>query len=88
VPATQQLGDRTDAVVQVDYDSGAAWSAYAFVQDTLSKSATVTTTVASAAAVLPLRRALQARCEVSDGDSGIGGRLGTNYLLSERTNLY
>jgi lipopolysaccharide assembly outer membrane protein LptD (OstA) len=25
---------------------------------------------------------------VSDGDSGAGGRLGTNYLLSDRTNLY
>jgi hypothetical protein len=26
--------------------------------------------------------------EVSDGDLGFGGRLGTNYLLSERTNMY
>ena len=26
--------------------------------------------------------------EVSDGDLGAGGKLGTNYLLSERTNLY
>ena len=89
VPATQQLGDRTDAVVQVDYDSGAAWSAYAFVQDTLSKSGNRDDNgrIGSGGSYRFGER-FKLDAEVSDGDSGIGGRLGTNYLLSERTNLY
>jgi hypothetical protein len=36
VPLTQEQGERTDAVVQVGYDSKGRWSAYGFVQDTLS----------------------------------------------------
>ena len=36
VPLTQEQGDRKDAVVQVEYDSRGRWSAYGFVQDTVS----------------------------------------------------
>ena len=36
VPLTQEQGDRKDAVVQAEYDSKGRWSAYGFVQDTLS----------------------------------------------------
>jgi hypothetical protein len=36
VPLTQEQGERTDAVVQVAYDSTGRWRAYAFAQDTLS----------------------------------------------------
>ncbi|HEY5624729.1 MAG TPA: flagellar motor protein MotB, partial [Gammaproteobacteria bacterium] len=36
VPLTQEQGERSDAVVQVGYDSMASWNVYAFVQDTLS----------------------------------------------------
>ena len=32
VPLTQVQGERTDAVAQVKFDSGASWSAYGFVQ--------------------------------------------------------
>ena len=35
VPLTQEQGERTDAVVQVGYDSKRRWSAYGFVQDTV-----------------------------------------------------
>jgi flagellar motor protein MotB len=89
VPATQQEGDRMDAVVQVDYDSSAAWSAYAFVQDTLSKSGSREDNgrIGSGGSYRFGER-FRVDAEVSDGDSGIGGRLGTNYLLSQRTNLY
>ena len=36
VPLTQEQGERTDAVVQVGYDSKRRWSTYGFVQDTVS----------------------------------------------------
>jgi flagellar motor protein MotB len=89
VPATQREGDRTDAVVQVGYDSGEAWSAYAFVQDTLSKSGNRDDNgrIGTGGAYRFGER-FRLDAEVSDGDSGVGGRLGTNFLLSQRTNLY
>ncbi|MBV8202425.1 MAG: flagellar motor protein MotB, partial [Acidobacteria bacterium] len=38
VPPTQQQGAETDVVAQVGYDSLAAWRAYTFAQDTVSRS--------------------------------------------------
>ena len=35
VPATQEEGDRTDAVVNLLYDSGGRWKTYAFAQETI-----------------------------------------------------
>src|SRR5260370_26647844 len=37
VPLTQEQGARTDAVVQLGFDSIPAWRAYSFAQDTVSK---------------------------------------------------
>jgi flagellar motor protein MotB len=89
VPVTQEQGDRTDGVVQLRYDSGAAWNAYGFVQDTLSKSEEREDNgrVGTGGAYRFGER-FRLDGEVSDGDLGLGGRIGTNYLLSERTNLY
>lgn len=89
VPVSLQQGERTDGVLQVGFDSRSTWRAYGFAQDTLSKS--------------PEREAngrmglggsyrfterFRADVEVSDGDLGPGGRVGTNFLYSERTSLY
>ena len=89
VPVTQEQGDRTDGVAQVRYDSGAAWSAYGFVQDTLSKSEErADNGRVGTGGAYRFGERFRLDGEVSDGDLGFGGRLGTNYLLSERTNLY
>jgi len=86
---TQQLGERTDAVMQVTYDSGATWSAYGFVQDTLSKTGDREDNGrVGTGGSYRFGERFRLDAEVSDGDLGPGGRLGTNYLLSERTNLY
>jgi flagellar motor protein MotB len=89
VPLTQDEGERTDAVAQVTYDSGAAWNAYGFVQETLSKTGDREDNgrIGSGGSYQFGDR-LRVDAEVSSGDLGPGGRLGTNYLLSERTNLY
>ena len=50
VPLTQEQGERTDAVVQVGYDSKRRWSAYGFVQDTRRVDGTARRTAASAPA--------------------------------------
>jgi flagellar motor protein MotB len=89
VPLTQQQGARTDAVVQVGYDSNRRWSAYGFVQDTVSidgdreENARVGT-----GASYRIAERLKVDAEVSNGDLGAGGRVGTNYLHNDRTTLY
>ena len=89
VPLTQEQGERTDAVVQVGYDSGAAWTAYGFVQDTLSKTGDREDNARfGTGGSYRFGDRFRLDAEVSDGDLGPGGRLGTNYLLSERTSLY
>jgi flagellar motor protein MotB len=89
VPLTQDEGQRTDAVVQLAYDSRADWRAYGFVQDTLSTTGDRQENgrVGTGGSYRFTDR-FRADFEVSDGDLGMGGRLGTNYLYSERTNLY
>ena len=89
VPLTQEEGERTDAVLQVGYDSRDKWRSYGFVQDTVSSSGEREDNgrVGLGGAYRFTDR-LMLEGEVSDGDLGTGGRLRTNYLYSERTNLY
>jgi flagellar motor protein MotB len=89
VPLTQEQGARTDAVVQLGYDSLAAWRAYGFVQDTVSKTEDREgNSRAGAGGSYRFSDRLKLDAEVSDGDLGTGGKLGTNYLVSDRTSLY
>jgi flagellar motor protein MotB len=89
VPLTQNEGERTDAVVQVGYDSKADWNAYGFVQDTLSVSGTRNENArAGFGGTYQVTDKLQVDAEVSNGDLGTGGRLGSNYLYSDRTSFY
>jgi hypothetical protein len=89
VPLTQEQGERTDAVVQVEFDSLSAWRTYAFMQDTLSSTeGREDNGRFGMGGSYEFGERMSMNMEVSDGDSGAGGRLGTNYLLSDRTNLY
>jgi flagellar motor protein MotB len=89
VPLTQEQGERTDAVVQVGYDSKGRWSAFGFVQDTLDFSGTREENGrVGTGGSYRISERLRVDAEVSNGDLGAGGRLGTNYMHSERTSLY
>jgi hypothetical protein len=89
VPLTQEQGERTDAVVQMEFNSLASWRTYAFVQDTLSKTEDREDNGRfGMGGSYAFGDELRMDMEVSDGDTGAGGRLGTNYLLSDRTTLY
>jgi hypothetical protein len=89
VPLTQDEGERTDAVVQVGYDSKADWNVYGFLQDTLSVTGTRRENArAGVGGTYQVTDKLQVDAEVSNGDLGAGGRLGSNYLYSDRTSLY
>ncbi len=89
VPLTQVQGQRTDAVVQLAYDSKAAWSTYGFVQETVATTDDREDNGRiGAGGAYRFSDRFRADAEVSGGDLGPGGRLGTTYLYSERTNLY
>ena len=89
VPPTQEQGERTDAVVQVTFDPGASWRAYGFVQETVAASGgREDNGRIGAGGSYRLTKRFRIDAEVSDGDLGPGGRVGTNFLVSERTSLY
>jgi flagellar motor protein MotB len=89
VPATQEEGDRTDAAVRLLYDSRARWKAYGFVQQTVQSSGNQEDNgrIGAGGSVRVTDR-LNLGGEVSEGDLGTGGKLGTEYLYSDRTTLY
>jgi len=89
VPATQEEGDRTDAAMRMLYDSHARWTAYGFVQESVQTSGNREDNGRiGAGGSLRLTDRFNVTGEVSEGDLGTGGKLGTEYLYSDRTTLY
>ncbi len=89
IPLTQEEGDRTDAVLQLLYDSRARWSAYGFVQESLKTTGNRDDNgrIGTGGSYRVTDR-FKVNGEVSEGDLGAAGRLGTEYLYSDRTTLY
>ncbi len=89
VPLTQEQGERTDAVVQVGYDSKARWNAYGFVQDTMAVTGDrEENSRVGTGGSYRISEKLRINAEISDGDLGTGGRFGTTYMHSDRTSMY
>jgi flagellar motor protein MotB len=89
VGLTQDQGERADAVLQVGYDSKDDWNTYAFVQDTMSVTGDrQENSRAGVGGSYRFSDKFTIDAEVSDGDLGAGGRVGTNYMHSERTSVY
>jgi flagellar motor protein MotB len=89
VPFTQQQGERADAVIQVGYDSRSSWDAYVFAQQTLSVTEDrLDNSRAGVGGSYRLSDKLRVEGEVSNGDLGTGGRIGTTYTHSEKTSVY
>ncbi|MDP6981018.1 MAG: OmpA family protein [Myxococcota bacterium] len=89
VPETQEEGDRTDAVVQAEYDPGDRWRSYVFGQTSLEATGNREKNWRSGAGgeVLVTER-LSAEGEASHGELGPAARVGTNFQKSDRTNVY
>ena len=89
VPLTQEEGDRTDAVIQLEYDSLSRWTAYSFAQETLRTTGNRDDNFrAGAGGRYQLTDRFNVNGELSGGDHGAAGRVGTEYLYSDRTTLY
>ena len=89
VPDTQTQGERQDLAFEAMYDSLNRWKAYGYVQSTLD--ATDTREENNRAGVggeLLLTDRARMDAEISAGDGGSGGRLGIDYMVTDRSNLY
>ncbi len=89
VPVTQEVGARTDAAVQLGYDSKAAWRSYGFVQSTLAADDTRKDNGrVGAGGAYRVTDRLVVDAEASHGQLGPGGKLGTSYQATDRTTVY
>jgi flagellar motor protein MotB len=89
VPVTQEEGDRTDAVVQVAYDSLDRWRSYGFAQATARATGDREDNHrAGVGGSYRLSDRLLFDGEVSHGDLGPAAKIGTNFQQTEQTNLY
>ncbi|MBE0599230.1 MAG: OmpA family protein [Desulfuromonadales bacterium] len=89
VPLTQEEGHRLDATLQLLYDSQRRWTAYGFVQESLKTTGNREENARlGAGGSYRLTERFKVAGELSDGDQGGSGRVATEYLYSDRTNLY
>lgn len=89
IPATQNQGDRLDLAAEAHYDSKTNWIAYGFTQATASKNGNREDNhrIGSGGSLRYSDR-LTLNGELSVGSLGNGIRAGTEYLVSDLTNVY
>ncbi|MCK5395264.1 MAG: flagellar motor protein MotB, partial [Gammaproteobacteria bacterium] len=89
VVATQKQGDRLDLALEANYDSKSNWTAYGFTQATAATSGNREDNhrIGGGGSIRPTDR-LTLNGEVSAGSSGPGVTAGTDYLVTDRTNVY
>ncbi|HEY0635084.1 MAG TPA: OmpA family protein [Gammaproteobacteria bacterium] len=89
IPLTQIEGERTDLVLRAAYDSKGRWSSYGYVQDTVDTTGNQEENGRiGAGGAYRVTDRFKTSGELSGGDMGAGAKLGTEYLYSDRTNLY
>jgi len=89
VAATQKQGDRLDLAIEAAYDSKANWTTYGFAQGTAATSGNreENNRIGGGGSIRPTDR-LTLDGELSLGNQGTGAKAGTDYLVSDRTNVY
>ncbi|SEN16730.1 hypothetical protein SAMN02800694_2975 [Luteibacter sp. UNCMF331Sha3.1] len=95
-------GERTDAIARIDYQSAVnekdrkalptvldSWNAYGFVQQTVTRSGDRSENDRNGiGAGWQATDRIHVNGEVSEGDGGPGGKLGTDYRIDDRSNVY
>ncbi len=89
VAVTQEEGERMDVRVQADFDSKTVWSGYGFMQATVEATGSRDdNNRAGLGGSYRFSERLALNGEISGGDLGTLGSVGTEYLMSDRTTLY
>jgi len=89
VADTQKQGDRLDLAVEANYNSKSNWTAYGFAQATAAKTGNREENhrLGGGGSLRPTDR-LTLNGELSLGSQGTGVTAGTDYLVTDRTNVY
>jgi hypothetical protein len=97
-PSLSQNGSRSDMILRGEYrpdkEGGQVgekedWEAWAFVQGSLARDGNRDeNNRVGAGAAWRVKDYFKLNAELSDGNAGVGGKLGGDYRLSERSNLY
>jgi hypothetical protein len=84
-----QNGRRTDVAVRADYDSKRDWATYGFVQATVDRTGErdANNRIGIGGTVRMTER-LTALAEISEGNGGLGGKVGTEYKIDEKRSSY
>jgi len=89
VPPTETQGDLTDAALRATYDSKGRWSAYGYAQGTVENTGDrESNDRIGTGGEYRITDHVKVNGEVSSGDMGGAGKLGMEYLYSDRTNMY
>ena len=89
IPATQKQGDRLDLAAEAHYDSKTNWTAYGFAQATATKDGNrEDNNRVGTGGNLRYSDRLSLNGELSVGSLGNGIKAGTEYLVSDLTNVY
>ena len=89
VPVTQKQGDRFDLALQATFDSRKDWTAYGFSQLTANTTGNrEDNNRVGAGGQIRATKKLNLDGELSYGDTGPGARLGSDYLISDRSSIY
>jgi flagellar motor protein MotB len=89
VPLTQLEGERTDMVLRTTFDSRARWLAFGYIQDTVNTTGNRETNGrVGTGGSYRLTDRFTLTGEASTGDLGAAGRLGAEYLYTDRTTIY
>ncbi len=89
VVATQKQGNRTDVALEARYNSLENWTLYGFAQGTTNTTGNrIENNRVGTGASLRLSDRFNVEGELSAGDTGTGARIGTDYLVSDRTSIY
>ncbi len=89
IPGTQKQGDRFDIAFEANYDSREDWSAYSFAQLTANATGNrQDNNRVGGGGSYRVSEDFKVEGELSSGNTGTGAKIGTDYLMSDRTSLY
>lgn len=86
---TENIGERTDLAVQLDYQNSAKWGALVFAQGTLSHDdSKLANNRVGLGGNYQVSDAISLSGEVSGGNQGFGAQIGADYLYNDASNVY
>ncbi|MCW9012188.1 MAG: OmpA family protein [Gammaproteobacteria bacterium] len=89
IASTQTQGNRADVAFNAAYNSQENWTSYGFAQLTANTTGNrEENDRVGAGGTYRFTERLNMEGELSAGDTGTGAKLGTDYLMSDRTNIY